>query len=430
MINVEEMSKQRKEPKWMTDLRIKSLKAFKQLPDPNFGPELDIDYDKMIYYSPQEEIKSLKQVPKEMRDTLDKLGLPEFEKKRLAGISVQLDSSVIYEDVLKKIRDKGVIIEPMDKAVRKYDWLKDYFAKLIPYNDHKFAALHTALWSGGVLVRIPKGVTVDIPIQTFFLLKENRISQFEHTIVIAEKGSKVHYIEGCSAPQFIQKPLHVGNVEVFVEDNAKVQFTTIQNWTDKVINLATKRAILGKGAEMKWLSASLGSKTTMLYPTTILKGDDSKVENLAVSFANGEKVLDTGGRAIHIGKRTTSRIINRSVASENAEVNFRGKIIVNKGATGSKGYMKCDSLLLSDNAKSEAYPSIKSSNKEVELAHEATVGRIGKDKLDYLRSRGFSEDESISLLVNGFMEPIVRDIPFEYAIEIRRILDMNLGINN
>ncbi len=429
MIDVEKMSRERGEPQWMRKLRKKAIKAFNKMHEPKFGPELNIDYEKMVFYSPKNKIKSLSQLPQEMKKTLDKLGISEFEKKMLAGISVQMDSSIIYEEMLKNLREKGVIIEPMDEAIKKYKWLKDYFAKLIPYNDHKFSALHTALWSGGVLVKIPANVEIDIPIQTFFLLQQNRISQFEHTIIIAEKNSKVHYIEGCSAPIYLEKPLHIGNVEIYVKEGANVQFTTIQNWTKEVINLATKRAVLEKNASLKWLSASLGSKISMFYPTTILKGDNSKVENLSVNFANKNRILDTGGKSIHIGKNTSSKIVSRSVVSGKGKANFRGKIEVMKNADKAKAYMRCDSLLLSKDSQSETYPAIKSKNKNVELAHEATIGKIGKEKMDYLRSRGFKEEEAISLIVNGFMEPIVRGIPFEYAIEIKRILDMELGVN-
>ena len=423
MIDVKEFSKERGEPIWMRRLRVKALRKFYELEEPE---GIKVNYEELEYYTPHQKVGSLEEVPKEVRKVFDKLGLPEFERKMLAGISLQTDSTVIYEDALRKFEEKGVIVEDMDVAIKKYGWLKDYFMKLIPYDLHKFAALHTALWSGGVLVRVPKGVKVDLPIQAFILINRGKISQFEHNIIIAEEGSKVHFIEGCSAPVFSKVSIHSGMEEVYVGKNANVQITTLQNWTRNVKNYPTKRYLVEERGRLRLLLAMLGSKHTVLYPTTILKGKNASVECLGISFVDGKRAVETGASVVHLGKGTRSKLVSRSVVKDEGISKFKGKIKVVKGAKDSVGFMKCDSLLLSKKAKSETIPQLYTEEESVELNHEARTGRIGEEELFYLRSRGFEEDEAISLLVNGFFEPIMRNIPFEYAIEIRKLIELSI----
>ena len=425
---VEEISREKGEPAWMLKLRLKALRVFQELPMPRFGPDLsEVDLDEVAYYARTVElVKSWDELPEEIKKTFDALGLPEAEKKALAGLGAQVDSEVVYQSILEEVRAQGVIFEPMEEAVRKHgDLVKEYFMHAIPPEDNKFAALHGAVWSGGTFVWVPEGVKVEIPLQAYFRMQTQGVGQFEHTLIVAEPGSSVHYIEGCSAPRYTKAALHAGMVEIFAKEGAHVRFTTIQNWARNVYNLNNKRALAYAGATVDWVSGSLGSKVTMLYPTTVLLGPGAKTENLGFTFAQDGQWLDVGARALHLAPNTSSRLVSRSVVQGDAKAVFRGKVYVAKNARGAKGHVECSTLLLSPEASTETIPTLNAENDEVELAHEATVGRISQEHLFYLMSRGLAEQEAMSLIVNGFVSPILKEIPLEYAVELKRLLEMS-----
>lgn len=425
---VEEISREKGEPDWMLKLRLKALRVFQELPMPRFGPDLsEVDLDEVAYYARTVElVKSWDELPEEIKKTFDALGLPEAEKKALAGLGAQVDSEVVYQSILEEVRAQGVIFEPMEEAVRKHgDLVKEYFMHAIPPEDNKFAALHGAVWSGGTFVWVPEGVKVEIPLQAYFRMQTQGVGQFEHTLIVAEPGSSVHYIEGCSAPRYTKAALHAGMVEIFAKEGSHVRFTTIQNWARNVYNLNNKRALAYAGATVDWVSGSLGSKVTMLYPTTVLLGPGAKTENLGFTFAQDGQWLDVGARALHLAPNTSSRLVSRSVVQGDAKAVFRGKVYVAKNARGAKGHVECSTLLLSPEASTETIPTLNAENDEVELAHEATVGRISQEHLFYLMSRGLTEQEAMSLIVNGFVSPILKEIPLEYAVELKRLLEMS-----
>ncbi|HIP99147.1 TPA: Fe-S cluster assembly protein SufB [Candidatus Bipolaricaulota bacterium] len=425
---VEEISREKGEPDWMLRLRLRALEIFQRLPMPKFGPDLsEVDLADISYYLRSvEPVASWDELPEEIRKTFDALGLPEAEKEALAGLGAQVDSEVVYRSILKDVRTQGVLFLPMEEAVREHpDLVREHFMRVIPPADNLFAALHGAVWSGGTFVWVPEGVKVEIPLQAYFRMQTQGVGQFEHTLIVAEPGSSVHYIEGCSAPRYTKVVLHSGMVEIVAKEGAHVRFTTIQNWSRNVYNLNNKRAVAHAGARVDWVSGSLGSKVTMLYPTTVLAGPGASTENLGFTFARDGQYLDVGARALHLAPNTSSRLVSRSVIQGDAKAVFRGKVYVAKNARGAKGHVECSTLLLSPQAKTETIPVLDAENDEVELAHEATVGRISKDHLFYLMSRGLTEQEALSLIVNGFVSPILKEIPLEYALELKRLLEIS-----
>jgi len=425
---VEEISREKGEPDWMLRLRLRALEIFQRLPMPKFGPDLsEVDLADISYYLRSvEPVASWDELPEEIRKTFDALGLPEAEKEALAGLGAQVDSEVVYRSILEEVRAQGVLFLPMEEAVREHpDLVREHFMRVIPPADNLFAALHGAVWSGGTFVWVPEGVKVEIPLQAYFRMQTQGVGQFEHTLIVAEPGSSVHYIEGCSAPRYTKVALHSGMVEIVAKEGAHVRFTTIQNWSRNVYNLNNKRAVAHAGARVDWVSGSLGSKVTMLYPTTVLAGPGASTENLGFTFARDGQHLDVGARALHLAPNTSSRLVSRSVIQGDAKAVFRGKVYVAKNARGAKGHVECSTLLLSPQAKTETIPVLDAENDEVELAHEATVGRISKDHLFYLMSRGLTEQEALSLIVNGFVSPILKEIPLEYALELKRLLEMS-----
>lgn len=425
---VEEISREKGEPDWMLRLRLRALEIFQRLPMPKFGPDLsEVDLADISYYLRSvEPVASWDELPEEIRKTFDALGLPEAEKEALAGLGAQVDSEVVYRSILEEVRTQGVLFLPMEEAVREHpDLVREHFMRVIPPADNLFAALHGAVWSGGTFVWVPEGVKVEIPLQAYFRMQTQGVGQFEHTLIVAEPGSSVHYIEGCSAPRYTKVALHSGMVEIVAKEGAHVRFTTIQNWSRNVYNLNNKRAVAHAGARVDWVSGSLGSKVTMLYPTTVLAGPGASTENLGFTFARDGQHLDVGARALHLAPNTSSRLVSRSVIQGDAKAVFRGKVYVAKNARGAKGHVECSTLLLSPQAKTETIPVLDAENDEVELAHEATVGRISKDHLFYLMSRGLTEQEALSLIVNGFVSPILKEIPLEYALELKRLLEMS-----
>jgi len=425
---VEAISREKGEPDWMLRLRLRALEIFQRLPMPKFGPDLsEIDLADISYYLRSvEPVSSWDELPEEIKRTFDALGLPEAEKEALAGLGAQVDSEVVYRSLLEEVRAQGVIFLPMEKAVQEHpELVREHFMRVIPPEDNKFAALHGAVWSGGTFVWVPEGVKVEIPLQAYFRMQTQGVGQFEHTLIVAEPGSSVHYIEGCSAPRYTKAALHSGMVEIVAKEGAHVRFTTIQNWSRNVYNLNNKRAVAYAEARVDWVSGSLGSKVTMLYPTTVLAGPGASTENLGFTFAREGQYLDVGARALHLAPNTSSRLVSRSVIQGDAKAVFRGKVYVSKDARGAKGHVECSTLLLSPEAKTETVPVLDAENDEVELAHEATVGRISKDHLFYLMSRGLTEQEAMSLIVNGFVSPILQEIPLEYALELKRLLEMS-----
>jgi len=425
---VEAISREKGEPDWMLRLRLRALEIFQRLPMPKFGPDLsEIDLADISYYLRSvEPVSSWDELPEEIKRTFDALGLPEAEKEALAGLGAQVDSEVVYRSLLEEVRAQGVIFLPMEKAVQEHpELVREHFMRVIPPADNLFAALHGAVWSGGTFVWVPEGVKVEIPLQAYFRMQTQGVGQFEHTLIVAEPGSSVHYIEGCSAPRYTKAVLHSGMVEIVAKEGGHVRFTTIQNWSRNVYNLNNKRAVAYAEARVDWVSGSLGSKVTMLYPTTVLAGPGASTENLGFTFAREGQYLDVGARALHLAPNTSSRLVSRSVIQGDAKAVFRGKVYVSKDARGAKGHVECSTLLLSPEAKTETVPVLDAENEEVELAHEATVGRISKDHLFYLMSRGLTEQEAMSLIVNGFVSPILREIPLEYALELKRLLEMS-----
>ncbi|MGC9530184.1 MAG: Fe-S cluster assembly protein SufB [Candidatus Bipolaricaulaceae bacterium] len=425
---VAELSAAKGEPGWMLRRRQQALRAFRELPMPRFGPDLsEVDFAQLAYYArPVEPVQSLDDLPAEIRATFESLGLPQAEQRALAGLGAQVDSEMVYRSLLAEIRGRGVVFEPMEAAVREHgDMVRRYFMRAIPAADNKFAALHGAVWSGGTFVWVPPGVEVDIPVQAYFRMHTEDVGQFEHTLIVAEPGSSVHYIEGCSAPRYARAALHAGMVEVFAKAGAHVRFTTVQNWSRNVYNLNNKRAVADEGAAVDWVSGSLGSKVTMLYPTTVLRGPGARTENLSLTFARGGQWLDTGARALHLAPDTSSRLVARSVVQGDGKAVYRGKVYVAPAGRGAAGHVECSTLLLSPRARTETIPTLNAETDAVELGHEASVGRISQDHLFYLMSRGLTESEAMSLIVNGFVSPILKEIPLEYAVELRRLLEVS-----
>lgn len=424
---VEALSYEKGEPRWVRDHRLHSLQVFESSPLPRFGPDLStLDFSDLAYYArPVEPVRSWEELPEEIRRTFLALRLPEAEQKALAGLGAQVDSEVVYRSLLAEVRAQGVIFASMDQAVKEYPWVQDYFMKAIPPEDNKFAALHGAVWSGGTFIWVPPGVEVAVPLQAYYRMQTEAVGQFEHTLIVAEPGSSVHYIEGCSAPRFARSALHSGMVEIFAKEGAKVRFTTVQNWSKNVYNLNNKRAIAHAGAAVDWVSGSLGSKVTMLYPTTVLLGPGARTENLSFTFSQDGMWLDTGARAVHRAPDTTSRLVSRSVVQGTGRSVFRGTVHVHPEARGAKAHVECSTLLLTPEAKTETIPILRAETDDVELGHEATVGKVSRDQLFYLMSRGLSEAQAMSLIVNGFVSPILKEIPLEYAVELRGILEMS-----
>jgi len=427
---VTEISKRKNEPEWMLNIRLKAFEIFQTKPMPKWGADLKtLDLNKIHYYvQPQDKPKTAwKDVPKEIADTFEKLGIPEAERKFLAGTGAQFDSEIIYHSLKKELSKKGVIFESTDIGLQKYpEIFKEHFGKIVPATDNKFAALNTAVWSGGSFIYVPKGVHIDLPLQAYFRINAENLGQFERTLIIADEGSSVHYVEGCTAPIYSTDSLHAAVVEIIVKKDAKVKYTTVQNWSQNVLNLVTKRAYAYKNAEMFWLDCNLGSKTTMKYPAVFLMEEGAKGEVESLAFANNGQCQDTGAKMIHMAPNTSSRIISKTISKGNGINAFRGLVKINKGAEGSKTHTTCDSLLLDKDSKTDTYPSLKIEEENVQASHEATVGRIGEEQLFYLMSRGLDEEEALSIIVNGFAEPIIKQLPMEYAIELNRLLELEM----
>ncbi len=425
------ISASKKEPEWMLQKRLLGLRLFKQTPMPNWGPSLkDLDFSKIIFFvDPNaKEAKRWEDVPEEIKKTFDRLGIPEAEKKVLAGVGAQYDSSVIYHNLLKDLQEKGVIFENMDVAVQKYpEMVKKYFmTSCIPVNDHKLIMLHAAVWSGGTFIYVPKEVKVDLPLQAYFRMNEQAGGQFEHTLIIVDEGAELHYIEGCSSPRYSSTSLHAGGVEIFVHANAKMRYSSIENWSKNVYNLNTKRALVDDNASMEWISGNMGSCVTMLYPCSVLRGAGAKADNLSIVFAGHEQHQDVGAKAIHTAPRTSSTIYSKSISKNGGISSYRGLVKILPQAKGASTSVVCDALILDETSRSFTDPILKIENNDVDAAHEAKVGKMNEEAIFYLQSRGLSSEQAMRMIVSGFVGPIIRKLPLEYAVELNKLIELEL----
>jgi Fe-S cluster assembly protein SufB len=427
---VREISFQKSEPAWMRDFRLRAYKIFKSKAQPTWGADISgINYDDIYYYlkPTQKKSQSWEELPREIRETYEKIGIPEAERKYLGGVGAQYDSEIIYHSIKKQWEEKGVIFLDTDEALKKYPQLfKEYFSKAVPPADNKLAALNSAVWSGGSFIYVPKGVKVDIPLQAYFRINAAQMGQFERTLIVVDEGAQVHYVEGCTAPIYSTNSLHAAVVEIFVKPGARCRYTTIQNWSKNVYNLVTKRAFVEKEAAMEWVDGNLGSKATMKYPSCFLKGQGAKGELLSLTFAGRGQEQDAGGKMVHLAPNTSSRVVAKGVSKDGGKTNFRGLVKMVKGVKGAKTHVQCSSLILDAASKADTHPAMQIEENEVEAAHEATVGKIGEDQLFYLMSRGITQDEAESLIVNGFIEPIVKELPLEYALELNRLIQLEM----
>ncbi|MDO8496917.1 MAG: Fe-S cluster assembly protein SufB [bacterium] len=425
------ISKIKNEPKWMTEYRLKAYEIFLQKPMPAWGGNLSkINFDEIYYYikPTEKQVSSWEDLPKEIKETYDRIGVPEAEKKFLAGVSAQYESEVVYESVNKELDRLGVLFCDMDTALKKHpEIVKEYFGTLIPSSDNKFAALNSAVWSGGSFVYIPKGVKVTLPLQAYFRINAEKFGQFERTLIIAEEGSSVHYIEGCTAPVYTTDSLHSAVVEIFVKKDARVRYTTVQNWSKNVYNLVTKRARADERAIMEWIDCNIGSQLTMKYPSVYLYGEGARGEVLSIAFAGEGQVQDAGAKMIHFAPNTSSRIVSKSISKDGGRTSYRGLVQVMPQADNASVYVSCDALLIDEKSRSDTYPSMKIKNSNVTIQHEATVEKLGDEKLFYLMSRGISKSDAEGILVNGFIQPVAREIPLEYSIELNRLINLEMS---
>jgi Fe-S cluster assembly protein SufB len=427
---VEQISNLKGEPQWMLDFRLKALEHFQQRPMPDWGPDITtLDLDEIYYYvkPTDEEGKSWDDVPDSIKETFDKLGIPEAEQKFLAGVGAQYESEMVYHSVLEHLEKQGVIFLSIEEGLRQHpDLFREYFSKAIPIEDNKFAALNSAVWSGGSFVYIPKGVKVELPLQAYFRLNVANIGQFERSIIIADEGAQVHYVEGCTAPAYTTDSFHSGVIEIYVKKNARVRYTTIQNWSHNVYNLVTQRAIVDAGGTMEWVDSNLGSKLTMKYPSCYLMGQGAHGEILSMAFAAKGQTQDTGGKVIHFAPDTSSKIVSKSISKDSGRASYRGLLKVYPEASGVRSSVVCDALLLDENSRSDTYPYIEIDNQDVTIGHEASVSKVGEEQLFYLRSRGLSEEQATTMIVSGFIEPLVKELPMEYAIEMNRLIQLQM----
>lgn len=425
-----QISKEKNEPDWMTQFRLKSLEIYNSKPVPTWGADLsDLDIENIVtYVRPETDMKhSWDEVPVDIKNTFDSLGIPKAEQESLAGVGAQYDSEVVYHNIKKELIDQGVIYTDMDTAMKQYeDIVKEYFMKLVPPNDHKFAALHGAVWSGGSFVYVPEGVEVDIPLQSYFRLNAPGAGQFEHTLIIVEKGAKLHFIEGCSAPKYSVNNLHAGCVELFVKEGARLRYSTIENWSRNMYNLNTKRASVEKDGLIEWVSGSFGSKVSMLYPMSILKGQRARAEFTGITFAASGQYLDTGAKVVHAAPYTTSNINSKSISKDGGYAFYRGLLKVAPNAYGCKSTVSCESLMLDNKSKSDTLPIIELKNDDIDIGHEAKIGRISDEAIFYLMSRGIDEEEAKAMIVRGFVEPIAKELPLEYAVELNNLIKLEL----
>ncbi len=427
---VEEISAQKKEPKWMLEYRLKSFEDFKKHHQPHFGPNLDfLDFDDYTYFTRMSSkvSKSWDEVPQTVRNTFDKLGIPQAEKEFLAGVSTQYESEAVYHNMLKEVQDKGVIFLDTDTALKNYPELfKKYFGTLVSYADNKYSALNGACWSGGSFIYVPKGVKLDKPLQSYFRINNERSGQFERTMIIVDDDAELTYVEGCTAPIYSKDSLHAAVVEIFVGKRAKMRYSTIQNWSDNIVNLVTKRAIVDQDGLMEWIDGNIGSSLNMKYPSCILKGDRAKGTCISIAVASSKQYQDAGAKMIHVGKNTSSTIISKSICKQGGVANYRGLVEIKPCALNSYSHVECDTLILDDKSSSDTIPTNIVNNNCSNIEHEATVSKIDEDELFYLMSRGLSKSEATHLIVMGFIEPFSRELPMEYAVELNQLIKLDM----
>jgi len=428
---VRDISGLKSEPQWMLDRRLKGYEYFLKKPMPAWGSDLSgIDFDNIKYFvrSTERQAQTWEDLPDEIKNTYEKLGIPEAERQRLvAGVAAQYESEVVYHQINEELEKKGVIFLDTDTALKEHpEIFKEYFGTVIPAGDNKFAALNTSVWSGGSFVYVPKGVQVEIPLQAYFRINTENMGQFERTLIIADEDSYVHYIEGCTAPVYKSDSLHSAVVEIIVKKGARVRYTTIQNWSNNVYNLVTKRAIAHEGATMEWIDGNIGSKVTMKYPSVILAGERARGETLSVAFAGEGQHQDAGAKMIHLAPYTSSSIVSKSIARGGGRTSYRGEIRVNPGAHHSANTVRCDALLVDTISRSDTYPAVDVREDDVSMGHEATVSRVSEEQLFYLQSRGMPEDEAMAMIVRGFIEPIAKELPMEYALELNKLIEMQM----
>ncbi len=427
---VEEISRVKHEPLWMKEKRLEAYKLFMEKPLPAWGGDLTkIKFEDIFYYlKPQEgESKTWEEVDPSIKETYDRLGIPEAEKQYLAGMKAQYESEVVYGSLKKELEEQGVVFLGMDEGLAKYEKLvREYFGTLIPAGDNKFAALNSAVWSGGSFIYVPKGVRIEQPLQAYFRINAANMGQFERTLILVDEGASLHYVEGCTAPVYSTDSLHSAVVEIFVGKNARCRYTTIQNWSKNVYNLVTKRAKVEAGGVMEWIDGNLGSQLTMKYPSVILAGEGAHGEILSIAVAGSGQHQDAGGKCIHLAPRTTSRILSKSISLLGGRASYRGLVQVNPGATGCRSKVVCDALLLDTTSATDTYPTNKFFGEDVTFEHEATVSKIAEEQLFYLMSRGVEEHEAEAMIVNGFLEPVVKELPMEYSVELNRLISMQM----
>ncbi|KKQ01874.1 MAG: FeS assembly protein SufB [Candidatus Roizmanbacteria bacterium GW2011_GWA2_36_23] len=425
------ISTMKKEPVWMTEFRLKAFGIFKEKNMPNWGADLSrINFNEIFYYikPTNKQVNKWENLPKEIRETYDKIGIPEAEKKYLMGVSAQYESEVVYESVNKQLSKQGVIFCDMGMAVKKYpDIVKKYFGSVIPASDNKFAALNSSVWSGGSFVYVPKGIKVKLPLQAYFRINAEQFGQFERTLIIVEEGGYVHYVEGCTAPVYATDSLHAAVVEIIVKKGARVRYTTVQNWSKNVYNLVTKRSRVEEDGIMEWVDCNIGSQVTMKYPSCYLMGKRARGEVLSIAFSGKNQHQDAGAKMLHFAPDTSSRIISKSISKDGGRTSYRGLVQVRPGAKNSSVYVSCDALILDDRSRSDTYPDMKIKETDINVQHEATVEKLGEEKLFYLSSRGINKTESEGLLVNGFIDPVAKEIPLEYAIELNRLINLEMS---
>jgi Fe-S cluster assembly protein SufB len=428
---VAEISWHKNEPEWMREFRLRAYEVYRKKPLPTWGGDLaSLDYENIYYYlKPAEnQGRTWDDVPEDIKNTFEKLGIPEAERKFLGGVGAQYESEVVYHSLKKEWEDKGVIFLDTDSALKQYpDLFREYFGTVVPPEDNKFSALNSAVWSGGSFIYVPKGVSVNIPLQAYFRINAQNMGQFERTLIIADEGSYVHYVEGCTAPIWSSDSLHSAVVEIIVKKGARVRYSTIQNWSKNVYNLVTKRTLAYEDATMEWVDGNLGSKLTMKYPSVYLMGKGAHAEILSIAFAGNGQHQDAGGKAVHVAPYTTSTITSKSISKGTGRATYRGLLKVEKGAVGAKSTVRCDALLLDETSRSDTYPVIEVDEDNVTIGHEATVSKVSDDQIFYLRSRGIPEAEATSMIVSGFIEPIVKELPLEYAVEMNRLIKMEMA---
>jgi Fe-S cluster assembly protein SufB len=427
---VENISRMKGEPQWMLEFRLKALEHFQQRPMPNWGPSLkDLNFDEIYFYvKPTEKSeKSWDDVPDDIKRTFDKLGVPEAERKFLAGLGAQYESEMVYHSIQEHLEKQGVIFLSIEDGLKKYpDLFREYFGTVIPIEDNKFAALNSAVWSGGSFVYVPKNVKVDLPLQAYFRLNTANLGQFERTLIIVDEGASVHYVEGCTAPQYTTDSFHSGVIEIIVKKGARSRYSTIQNWSTNVYNLVTQRAKVFENASHEWVDANIGSKVTMKYPSCYLMEPGARGEMLSMAFAGPGQTQDAGGKMYHFAPNTTSKVTSKSISKGGGRASFRGLLKVYKGSKGVKSNTVCDALLLDPKSRSDTYPYIEIDEDDVTIGHEASVSKVGEEQLFYLMSRGLTEEEATTMVVSGFIEPLVKELPMEYAVEMNRLIQLQM----